>query len=125
MYGLKGTEKGGASSRDGHTDLSEAVEIQGMGIGVLHDPDTILRQNSLSTQAFVQSLTPVLHFEAALSLQWQDILYCTLGSECPDLPSVPTKLFKTIFIYLHLWIAGCVHTDLTSKIINSSVCNFL
>lgn len=50
-----------------------------MGIGVLHDPDTILRQNSLSVQVYVLSLTTVLNFEAVLSSQWEYILYWTLG----------------------------------------------
>lgn len=71
---------------------------------------TMMRQNSLSTQAYVQSLTPVLHFEAALSSQWEDILYCILQSECPVLTPypiiTPDKLFKANinFVYLHLWI---------------------
>lgn len=102
-----------------------------MGIGVLHDPDTILRQNSLSVQVYVLSLTTVLNFEAVLSSQWEYILYCSLGrvwlSSTTYLPSVPAKLFKanTSVVCLHLWIPGCVHTDLTSKTLNTSVCNFL
>lgn len=64
MYGLKGTEKGGASSRDGHTDRSEAGETEGEG-GLQKSPNSDTLSQMLPSQLGADSEVP-----SAASVRW-------------------------------------------------------